>query len=107
MKVWKGLNILSGKTANCESTGSEFSASELNDFYCRFDCVDFTNKVNEIKGNLLQMSSEENSPSISKELVLKSLSKINMNKAGGPDGVSPRVVKLCRYPLLKVIHFIY
>ena len=113
-KVWDGISLMSGrsnkkKECNSATHTIEF-ANDLNKFYARFDNKDFTNERNERLGELRECQrneSESDTMYISENHVLTSLKKMKKNKAPGPDGLSPNVLKYCAHELYKILCFIF
>ncbi|GFS08022.1 Non-LTR (Long terminal repeat) retrotransposon and domain-containing protein [Elysia marginata] len=76
----------------------ESYAKELNKFYARFDCYDFekeNGKRLEFLLNMIDGKNMGNKVVLSECEVRKTLRCLNSNKASGPDGVSPSVLKYC------------
>jgi hypothetical protein len=76
-------------------------ANELNQFYARFDTEDFTDKQNAVIQVLLEIKDE--SIVVDESDVQKCLSKINVKKAAGPDGLCGKVLKFCNNQLSSIL----
>ena len=98
-KVWEGLKTMSGykasKVDNAEAQTDDF-ANELNNFYARFDCLDFSTERDEIRKTLnFKRIEEQEHITICENQVFRVLRSTNPNKASGPDGVRPDVLRVC------------
>lgn len=109
-RVWEGMNLMSGRK---KQQGSRVSASasvdyanELNRFYARFDCHNFE-KDREQRQRTLAEGMTSEGIEVSEEEVLKTLKKLNPNKAPGPDGVRPSVLKVCAEQLYRILSIIF
>ena len=109
-KVWDGLNLMGGRTnvnrgsVYCES--KEYT-NEVNNFYSRFDSHDFSKERDDLKKELLISNKSYNDIIIDESEVLKTMKKLNPTKAKGPDGVGPRVLKLCANQLCGIFSFLF
>jgi hypothetical protein len=112
-KVWHGMRLMSGysngssKSCPLPKTSFDF-ANELNSFYNRFDCYDFSKETSELIVSLTS-APMDGQPFliVSEEEVRKEFSRLNPMKAAGPDGVTPRVLKLCCSQLASIFTFIF
>ena len=109
-KVWEGMNLMSGrKKVNKPSvlcTSNDY-ANELNDFYARFDCHDFSSEKERIVNELLNANEMYNDVIIDEFDVLKAMTSVNTTKASGPDNISPKVIKVCADQLCGIFSFIF
>ena len=92
--VWEGLGLMSGRERKRESKISNCTneyANELNDFYARFDCHDFSKERDE-RSNVLNesLSNNVNKITIKDDVVHKTLKKTKPNKAPGRMVLAPR-----------------
>ena len=79
-------------------------ANELNNFYARFDCHDFSKERDESSNVLNEsLSNNVNKITIKDDIVHKTFKKTKPNKAPGPDGVSPKVLKYCASQLFEIL----
>lgn len=108
--VWTGMRLMSGYTNGSSKHCSlpEYSqtyANQLNSFYNRFDCHDFTDEIERI----LRVTSGESAPflTITEDDVLRDFSRLNASKSAGPDKLSPRVLKLCNHQLSYIFTHIF
>ena len=77
-------------------------ANELNKFYCRLD-VSNRDAIPSIPcGSVMDVPCE-----ITKEEVARDLRKINVRKACGPDGLSPRLLNVCSLELCDIFHILF
>ena len=98
MKLMNGYVNGSKKTNNVEARNTEDRANELNAFYNRFDCHDFSAEHLKVKDKLAAASSREAVGlrlSTPEEEVRRVLHNANPSKDAGPDRVSSRVLKSC------------
>ena len=108
-KVWKGLGEISGRkqgNARGIAVQSDDYADQLNQFYARFDCHDFSTEREEVKDALMH-SSAGTDIECSEEEVLKVLKKTKPGKAPGPDGVMPGVLRVCAEQLCSILTRIF
>ena len=106
-EAWKGLKTLLGmdkKRKDPAIISTTGSADRLNHFYARFDNKDFSKEHQEIRERL---SSAVQKVTISEDLVIKSIRKIDIKKATGPDKIGGKVIKGCMYSLLRIIHSLF
>ncbi|GFR78759.1 hypothetical protein ElyMa_005857600, partial [Elysia marginata] len=98
-KVWQGMNLMvgcEGKKGNNSVEGDEGYANDLNKFYARFDCHDFVQEREECKSALLESFLHDRERIvIDTSEVRKAMLALKPNKAPGPDGVKPSVLKKC------------
>jgi hypothetical protein len=107
-EAWKGLKYLCGcTTKNCmpEPDDVNVYVDELNNFYARFDVGDFKSECDEV----LNIVNNKASTRIimSDDDVVKALNTAKPGKASGPDKVCARVVKNCRYELVKPMRYLF
>ncbi|GFR71213.1 reverse transcriptase [Elysia marginata] len=95
-KVWQGMNLMVGCKGNNSVEGEEGYANDLNKFYARFDCHDFVQEREECKSALLEsLIRDRERIVIDESEVRKAMLSLKPNKAPGPDGVKPSVLKKC------------
>ncbi|GFR78487.1 Non-LTR (Long terminal repeat) retrotransposon and domain-containing protein [Elysia marginata] len=106
-KVWQGMNLMvgcEGKKGNNSVEGDEGYANDLNKFYARFDCHDFVQEREECKSALLEsLLHDRERIVIDKSEVRKAMLALKPNKAPGPDGVKPSVLKKCAEQLCGIM----
>ena len=98
-RAWNDIKKLSGLPANDTSptNNTNFQPNELNNFFCRFEKSDIKQPtVDPTKVTTPHFEIKE-------ETVLKQLKSLNPRKGPGPDGIIPKVLKLCAYQLAPVI----
>ena len=83
-------------------------AEKLNTFYCRFDTHDFS-KEREVRIKHLRekIAKDENEPIISDDQIIKIIQEIKPNKAAGPDKLTAKLIKYCKYELLPIVKHIF
>ena len=99
-KVWKGMNLMSGrrKANNVQvSLASTDCANDLNSLYARFDSCDFGCDRDRLKKTLTKAAKKMVGEGIvvDSDKVLSVLKKTKPYKAAGPDGVVNRVLNKC------------
>ena len=82
-------------------------ANELNQFYARFDSKDFSSDHREIRSSLLSLDSNMHGLQTDEDEVKRLMKNCNPKKAPGPDGVSPRILKLCADQLAYIFSVIF
>jgi hypothetical protein len=104
--AWSGVKAMIGSTKKhqrIETDNNLNFANDLNSFYSRFDCHDFSQDRQKVLDGL-----ENNvSLTITKRDVIKSFNKIKIHKACGPDGLLGIVIKECREQLADVFMRLY
>ena len=108
--AWRGLKVLTGTEKNNKEPAilSEHGAADrLNKFYACFDTVDFSKEQDEIKNHLRSSLNLFIPLEISEASISKTLNKIQVKKAGGPDNLSAKLIKSCKDSLLYIIHKIF
>ena len=106
--AWKGLKYLCGyvtKTCMPEPETMHEYVNELNAFYARFDDKDFSRECADIIEFLCCQTCDR--LELSEAEVLRALNTAKPGKATGPDRICGRVVKSCRYELVKPMHRLY
>ena len=103
--AWDGLKTITGyfkKSVEFPSDNLAKLANELNKFYCRFD-VSNRDAIPSIPcDSVMDVPCE-----ITKEEVARALRKINVRKACGPDGLSPRLLNVCSLDLCDIFHILF
>lgn len=92
-----------------KSDGTPISPSETAEQFNTFFASVFT-KENEPIPELQPLIAPQNrlvSLSISPSEVLKALDNVQTNKAPGPDGIHPQVLKHCRHVIAPLLHIVY
>ena len=108
-EAWKGMKELTGMNKRKKDPSilnEPGSAQCLNKFYARFDCVDCSVELDAIRSNLVTVVNNQNF-TLPDNIVRKALCKIKSKKASGPDGMSAKMLKLCRNSLEPVITKIF
>ena len=85
----------------CSASNSTEFATDLNTFYCRFDCNDFEVEMN--CANLLP----EHTFEILRDDVASVFKNVKVNKAAGPDKITGKVIKTCHVQLCGVFHVLF
>ena len=101
--MWKHIKKMCGYDTSLkeqdmlQTTGIE---NDPNSFYTWFDNTDFQEKRRQVMGCLLDAEGIE----ITLNEVEKVMSKVNLRKAMGPDGISGAVNKRCSRELSPIFH---
>ncbi|GFS00713.1 hypothetical protein ElyMa_006405700 [Elysia marginata] len=109
-KVWQGMKLMSGCKAKGSSgvEGDVLYANELNKFYARFDCFDFSKEREDMLCVLKQrMNGESRIVELNDKEVCDVLQKIRPGKAAGPDLILPSVLKFCASELCQVFASVF
>jgi hypothetical protein len=95
-QCWQNMSTITGykpQKAELQADDEKKLADELNVFYCRFDCHDFSaeqdlamQRVHEQSGDPISTTDDD---------VRNLFRKLNARSASGPDGVSSKTLKLC------------
>ena len=103
--AWKGLKTLTGfnmkKSCLPDVPDNKKFADELNEFYARFDQLDFTEERKVLIEELVNKN--DDNISITETETRKDLSKINPRKSNGPDGLPGKVLKECSQQLSHIV----
>lgn len=98
--AWKGLNKMMGRNKKePQCYGNEILADDFNKFYARFDKQDFRRECDELCSGL----QPDTDITLTEKSVTAALSRINPNKAPGPDGLKGKVLKTCASQLGPVL----
>ena len=113
-KVWDGMSLMAGykgKGGGGTQIGdcSEQYANDLNKFYCRFDCHDFSAEREQLKTDLLEGLEKEidESPLVEEHEVRTAFKKVNSRKAAGPDNITPKLLKSCADQLAGIFALLF
>ena len=99
--AWDGIKKLTGKDKHIQKDDGmndkerKEQAESLNDFYCRFDCSDFSAEREEVISCLRESLDKSDVPVIERESVERTFRNIDTRKAAGPDNISGRIIKTC------------
>ena len=109
-RVWDGMRLMSGYNSKSKSrslpNSSENYANELNTFYNRFDCHDFSAERRDLRKILENSNDFDNGLSATEE-VRRLFSSLNPSKAAGLDRLSPRLLKSCASQLAYIFTSIF
>ena len=111
-QVWAGMRMMNGfsnytsKRSKLPNTSVDY-ANELNAFYNRFDCHDFSKEADDLQ-NLLSSHGTYSKPFLSVTAEVRhEFSKLISSKAAGPDGLLPRVLKECVNQLANIFAIMF
>ena len=99
--LWQGLNKITGYKPKSKPLPDDDVTlpDKLNEFYCRFD-----RPVNEAPPN---GDLPEQALTLTEADTRKVLSELNIRKAAGPDGISPRHLRECCNELCAILTLIF
>ena len=113
-RVWSGMKLMSryvnGNTQKIASVNTAGEVNELNQFFNRFDCHDFSQKHRQSHDIWNRASAEEDDfqrLNANEDEVRRAFQHVNPNKASGPDNIAPRVVKACAEQLAYIFCIIF
>uniref|UniRef100_A0AAV2L2L3 Reverse transcriptase domain-containing protein n=1 Tax=Knipowitschia caucasica TaxID=637954 RepID=A0AAV2L2L3_KNICA len=100
--MWSGIKAITSWKPSAGKIGSVGPAlpNELNTFYCRFESADACPTV-------FPDCLNQGAFTVTQEAVQRVLSSTIVRKAPGPDGIPPRVLKLCSEQLAPVLTDIF
>lgn len=104
--AWSGLKNLIGATKKRDTidTSDNYAfANDLNSFYGRFDCHDFSSEREQV----IQLLGDDEPLLITEQQVVKTFNKINIRKASGPDGLRGVVLKECSQQLAPIFQRLF
>ncbi|KAG7499465.1 hypothetical protein JOB18_039315 [Solea senegalensis] len=105
--AWRGIKSMMGiqdkkkRVSNSDKSDSTL-AEELNQFYLRFDSIDFSGELSKFRE--VPVSSGIQIDEIS---VWSNFGKTNPRKSYGPDGISGRLLKCCAPFLSEIFTYIF
>ena len=101
---------VNGNTQKIAPVNTAGEVNELNQFFNRFDCHDFSQKRRMIHDILNRAFAEEDDfqrLNTSEDEVRRAFQHVNPNKATGPDNIAPRVLKACAEQLAYIFCIIF
>ena len=105
--TWTGLKTVVGLSNKKTDIPTDIDINELNKFYCRFDSIDNSGPVAELKIDIEGSLVDENKIDISVEDTKTVFSKLSSGKAPGPDGLKPKTLKVCAEELSYIFTYIF
>ena len=111
--VWDGMNTMSRRKKKREDDKVPMNidyANELNAFYARFDCIDFSCEREERMKVLNEQRKDECESEriiLTENEVLRSLKKLKHTKSSGPDNIGTNLLKRCADQLCEILCFIF
>ena len=98
-RAWKDIKKLNGLPTSTSTTDQEikFKPDDLNTFFARYEKPEI-NKPNIDETKMTAPPFE-----VKEETVLKQLKTLNTRKGAGPDGLIPKVLRICAYQLAPII----
>ena len=107
-EAWKGLELVTQYKPGSKSLSDdqEDLPDKLNTFYGRFDTTDNTQEIDNVK-NTIHSSSDKGTITITNSDVYKHFKSLNPRKSKGPDGVSPKLLRICSQQLSPVYATIF
>ena len=97
--MWDGMKRMVGyknkqTTLKVDKGNENKYADELNSFYARFDCHDFSRQTDDLRQQLADC--DDDPIKIDAHQVMKTFLDLKPNKASGPDGLKPKILKIVR-----------
>ena len=94
--MWDGMKRMVGynnkqTTMKVDKGNENKYADDLNTFYARFDCYDFSRQTDDLRRQLLDCNDDP--IKIDEHQVRKTFLDLKPNKACGPDGLKPKILK--------------
>ena len=108
--AWKGVKTFCSINTKKEQSSDKLSHDfihDLNVFFCRFNDDEIYKEFIALVEELRAQHAIDRSFTISAHDVLVKLGNIQSRKAGGPDNISPKVLKHCRHSLCNIIQYIF
>ena len=107
-EAWKVLELVTQYKPGSKSLSDdqEDLPDKLNTFYGRFDTTDNTQEIDNVK-NTIHLSSDKGTITITHSDVYKHFKSLNPRKSKGPDGVSPKLLRICSQQLSPVYATIF
>ena len=110
-KVWHSVNLMSGyKSKHSKSFANKIQkttveyVNHLDIFYNRFNRHDFSKCVDHVKRNALGNNSHF---VCTNEQIHKEFKRLRPSKAAGPDGISPKVLRIRSSQLCEIFCTIF
>ena len=108
--TWRGMKTLTGLDKKKKEPAMLLEkgiSDRLNQFYARFDKHNFATQRQEQIQRLRIIPLEEVPLCFTEEDTISSMNKIKVKKASGPDKISGRLIKSCKFSLCYIIHWIF
>ena len=105
-EAWKGLENITKykkKSASLPDDDGDL-VNKLNKFYARFDETDNSKEIQDVK---VKLNKTNDKIVIEPAAVLKYFNKLNIRKSKGPDGVTPKLLKICSVQLSPIYAHIF
>ena len=110
-RVSSGMKLMSryvkDNTQKITSVNNAGEVNELNQFFNRFDCHDFSQKHRQIHILNRAFAEEDDFQNTSEDEVQRAFQQVNPNKATGPDNIAPGVLKACAEQLAYIFCIIF
>ncbi|GFR79753.1 reverse transcriptase [Elysia marginata] len=102
-KLWAQMSLITQYKKERQSADSEDSSlpDKLNEFYARFDRENTSIPVP------LPCDNQDPPFLVTEQETRRALTRLDMNKAAGPDNIKPRLLKTCSKQLASVFTFIF
>jgi len=107
-EAWKGLELVTQYKTGAKSLSDVDSdlSDRLNTFYTRFDTEDNSEDIETVR-NLINSSPDSAGITITNADVYKLFKSLNPRKSKGPDGISPKVLRICSHQLSPIYTVIF
>ena len=105
--AWSGLKLLCGYNTKriTPVPVNDTYINDMNSFFARFDTTDFSEELADLVSRIRDINDER--VVISIEEVVRSLKRVSVSKATGPDNVPARLIKYCAEQLASIIQQLF
>lgn len=107
--LWDSMKTITGYDMNKPSARSEMNVNDMNQYFARFDDIDFSLEHQKLSTILAASDTENAGAQIAFTVrdVQQQLKHLKSNKSAGPDGVHPHALKVCAEQLGTVLHSVF
>ena len=100
--TWSGIKKITGYSKPHFPIPSNLDLNELNQFYARFDTIDFSTFIADERIKLIVSKNVDGCLVISENGTRKEFLNVNANKAKGLDGLTGKILKTCASQLCHI-----
>ena len=104
---WTGIKKITGYSKPKSPLPSNLDLNELNQFYARFDTIDFSTEIADERMELNMSKNVDECLVISENETRKEFLNVIANKAKGPDGLTGKILKTCASQLCHIYSHIF
>ena len=106
-ETWTGIKKITGYSKPKSPLPSNLDLNELNQFYARFDTIDFSTEIADERMELNMSKNVDECLVISENETRKEFLNVIANKAKGPDGLTGKILKTCASQLCHIYSHIF